>query len=153
MKLPGGRTRIVRGTLPYLGESRQGPESYNVEGSVQLLKQRMTKREVLPQAKKSNGRRKPLRQHCHSIPNQRDLFHVGAAISAGDQMQVDANLGHDREAIVEMLGGAISHIVARQSAGHPAGGMVVHSGASGDRGLNHESPQEAESYLYFVPSK
>jgi len=67
-------------------------------------------------------------------------------------MQADANLSHGREAIVEIIGRAFSHIVARQSAGHPVGGAVIHTEASGDRGLNRESPQEAESYAYLVPS-
>ena len=67
-------------------------------------------------------------------------------------MQADANLSHDRKAIVEILRRAFSYIVARQSAGHPVGGAFLHTGASGDRGLNRESPQEAESYAYLVPS-
>ena len=54
---------MVRDTVPYTGGSPQGPGSYSMEDGVQLPGRRMTKREILSQAKTNDGRRKPIRQH------------------------------------------------------------------------------------------
>ena len=47
--------------------------------------------------------------------NEIDLLHIGTAVGAGREMQVDSDFGQDGKAVVQILGDLIRDIAASQA--------------------------------------